>query len=187
MHDLGTLAGFSCATDINDDGWVVGYAHTADVDSLRAPNGYHHAFLYRDGVMEDLGTLPQGTVSSAEAVNNTGQIVGYADVSGKGLRLFLYDSTGMHDLGGLPDHPFTVPTSINDAGQVVGYAYIDSEYSSKAFLWHGGEFVDLQELLPPDTGWQLLQARGISSAGQIVGSGYHYGQYRGFLLSAVSV
>jgi probable HAF family extracellular repeat protein len=38
-------------------------------------------------------------------------------------------------------------------------------------------------LLPLDSGWHLLSARGINNAGQIVGYGNHNGAYHAFLLT----
>jgi len=42
---------------------------------------------------------------------------------------------------------------------------------------------DLNKLIPTGSGWVLQQAFGINNAGQIVGTGTHNGQSRGFLLS----
>jgi hypothetical protein len=43
--------------------------------------------------------------------------------------------------------------------------------------------VDLVTLLPPNSGWTLTQANGISSSGQIIGVGVHNGISRGFLMT----
>ena len=65
-----------------------------------------HAFLYRGGVMHDLGTLG-GQNSVANAINNSGQIVGYSQVAPSAADLqsgqqiyhgFLYESGKMIDL-----------------------------------------------------------------------------------------
>ena len=56
------------ALAINDIGQITGNAYI---------NGSTHAFIYRDGVMADLG-IPQGCGSSyANAINASGQVVGY--------------------------------------------------------------------------------------------------------------
>lgn len=68
---LGTPGGqYSSAHAINEWGDVVGTSHTAD--------GEVHAFLWRDGVMMDLGALAAD--SRAFAINDLGHVVGYASV-----------------------------------------------------------------------------------------------------------
>ena len=78
------------AKGINDSGQVVG-------DTLIGEAS--HAFLYQNGLMQDLGTLPGGTGSDATAINNNGQIVGWSGVGGGGFHAFLYQNGLMQDLG----------------------------------------------------------------------------------------
>ncbi len=42
---------------------------------------------------------------------------------------------------------------------------------------------DLNDLIPADSGWELIAARGINSRGQIVGFGYHGNEGRAYLLT----
>src|SRR5207244_293840 len=72
--DLGTLGGDNSeAYGVNNFGDIVGYAKDG--------SGAKHAFIYQNGVMQDLNsliTLGSGWVlTSAEAINDRGQIVGY--------------------------------------------------------------------------------------------------------------
>ena len=74
--DLGTLGGeFSSAAGINDHGAVVGQATTA--------GGPMRAFVWRHGVMTDLGVLAAGENGSrANDINNHGWVVGASDAAG---------------------------------------------------------------------------------------------------------
>lgn len=86
MVDLGTLYGSpeSVAWDINDLGQVVGRSGMADGVN-------NHAFLYtRDLKIVDLGTLG-GASSSALAINNAGQIVGWAETASGEKRAVLWE------------------------------------------------------------------------------------------------
>ena len=72
--DLGSLGGrFTVATAINDSGEVVGYSETEA--------GYTHAFIWKNGVMTDLGTLSGGNESIATAINDAGEVSGLSMAS----------------------------------------------------------------------------------------------------------
>src|SRR5260370_690276 len=95
IKDLGTLGGDrSFAFAINNRGQIVGESITA--------SGNGHAFLFEDGVMVDLGTLPGGTTSFAFGINNRGQVVGEATTASGARHAFLFDDGVMVDLGTLP-------------------------------------------------------------------------------------
>jgi probable HAF family extracellular repeat protein len=168
MYDLNPLYG---ASGINDVGQVVGYAYP--------PGGYYfHAFLW-DGAMYDLGT-PGGDWSKATGINAVGQVVGYG-LNAKGLAHAFLWAGAMYDLGTLGG--FTSEAwGINAVGQVVGDAYpADGDYH--AFLWDAAQGMrDLNDLIPPDSGWELRSATAINEAGWIVGWGRNAdGDYHAFL------
>ncbi len=75
VQDLGTLGGsFAFAGGISNSGWVVGYS------SLPGDNDTH-SFLWRNGVMTDLGTLGGPNSFSDFRPNDFGNAGGYADTS----------------------------------------------------------------------------------------------------------
>ncbi len=95
MKDLGTLGGDSGqAYFVNDAGEVVGSANLAG--AFGCDNGaQNHAFLWRNGVMTDLGAPDGDTCSGAAAINSKGQIVGGGDDCNSGLQhAFLSEDGG---------------------------------------------------------------------------------------------
>ncbi len=121
MKDLGTLGGTYGHPDwINDAGEVVGFSKIAGVQA----GG--HAFLWRRGVMTDLGTIGTDPVSEAFNINSLGQIVGGTFIwFGPDLHGFLSENRGpIVDLNKLvlPGSNVRVATGllINDLGEIAG-------------------------------------------------------------------
>ncbi len=176
MTDLKTLGGTdSFGLGINNLGQVAGYASTS--------RGLSHAFLYSGGQMTDLGTLG-GSSSAGYGINNSGQVTGYSYI-GKGsnyYHAFLYSAGAMTDLGALAGN-YSVGYAVNSAGQVTGVASIAGG-AYHAFLYTPGKgMVDLNSLIPSDSGWILTTGWGINDAGQIAGQGTINGKNHGFLLT----
>ncbi|MFO0848284.1 MAG: Calx-beta domain-containing protein [Gemmataceae bacterium] len=132
ITDLGAGPG-SFGSDINASGQVAGstlptWRRFANLWTPAVPNG-------TTGSLADLGVVPGSDESSANGLNDAGQVVGYSayyisDESGSYLvyRPFLYSGGVMQDLNGLTtagtDVSMTEATAINSAGQVVGYGSI---------------------------------------------------------------
>lgn len=179
MKDLGTLGGQnSAAHGINNAGNIVGVSQTTDKNE--------HAFLYVNGMMKDLGTLG-GLNSAAIGINGSGQVAGYSEIAGeetsakKTRHAFLYYLGLMTDLGVPTGGTHSEARGINDAGDVVGFAYVNG--GRRAFLFSQGRMRDLNDLIPPDSGWILSDANAINNRGQIVGTATFKGGLYAYLLT----
>jgi len=55
----------------------------------------------------------------------------------------------------------------------------------RATLWLDDAALDLNDFIPPGSGWTLLEARGVNAVGQIVGTGRINGEERAFRLTPI--
>jgi probable HAF family extracellular repeat protein len=129
------------------------------------PDGHHSPEHTKGFTIKDLGTLPSGGLSQANAINNRGQVVGYAITASGAEHAFLFEDRVMTDLGTLPGGDFSLANGINDRGQVVGVADTERGGVGHAFLFEHGVMTDLGTL----PGGGFSQALGINNRGQVVG------------------
>lgn len=124
-------------------------------DNTVSVNYVHAAIWNRRGTISDLGTLPSDLVSSATKVNLFGLVIGS---SGNTV------ASSTEPGNSIPEGPL----------EVIGRPFIRSPQFG---------MVDLNTLVPPNSGWVLNTATDINVWGQIVGSGTLNGQPHGFLLT----
>jgi len=134
----------------------------------------------------DLGNLG-GTNVIAYDISDDSLVVGRSSTITGAFRPFLWQQgSGMTDLGSLGGS-FAAARGINHSAQVVGHSLIPTSTGlsdSRAFIWESGVMEDLNDLIPGDSGWLLLEARDINTSGEIVGIGLNSsGAERGFLLT----
>lgn len=108
----GLQGGDSAAYSINNSNDVVGSSRTSKADGTPT-----HAVLISNGVITDLGTLAGDLNSSANSINDGGQIVGMSSNDTDVQRAFLYQNGQMYDLNSLidPASPLTGLVSLQDA------------------------------------------------------------------------
>ena len=123
--------------------------------------GFRHAFVWRDGVMSDLGT--PGVESEATAINRRGGFVGWSRVAGGRQRAVRWVNGTIEDLG--VEGANSQARGINDFGVIVGASKTPAG-DLHAFRWEKGVMVDL------GTGGQMppSEAGGINDKDEIVGS-----------------
>jgi probable HAF family extracellular repeat protein len=171
LTDIGTLPGATGTwlSAINNSGMVTGYAY------FDSSAGLSHAFLWQQGYMTDLGALPGALYSDGYGINDNGDVVGdsYAGNVVPHDHAVLWQANGViQDLG------YGYATAINNQRQIIG---MTEQFAP--FLWQNGVMTNLNNLIPSNSGWVLLQAFAINNAGQIVGDGTYQGQTRAFLLT----
>ena len=162
MTDLGTFGGLrSWANAINDKGQVVGSAQTSssqshaflysggmmtdlgeggatdiNINAQVVGNNAGGACLYSNGNVTELGALG-GLGSNAEGINDSGDIVGWAETSSGAQDAYIFNDGTMRDLNNLipSNSKWTLQyaAAINNSGEIVGYG-ISPSGETHAFL-----------------------------------------------------
>jgi uncharacterized membrane protein len=139
LTDLGTLAdGWSSQVFwISGNGNIPGISQNGEIDPLIGIPEFR-AVLWQNGGITNLGTLEDGYESFALAVNNGGQVAGFAlntisdpfclfapGLCNTQTRAFLWRSGVMQDLGTLGGND-AIASFVNQRGQVTGQSYTDT-------------------------------------------------------------
>jgi probable HAF family extracellular repeat protein len=165
ISDLGALPGnnSSAIFAVNSRGDGVGMSGNGAINPV-AHWPEETAVMWRGGHIINLGTVPGGLESGAIAINDQGQVDGYAlnnvpdpysmigSQAGTQTRTFLWQNGVMHDLGTLGG-PDSLGLYMNARGQVAGQSYTNAVANQDSgiptedpFLWQDGHMQDLGTL-----------------------------------------
>ena len=171
LTDLGSLAGTLTGSteplDMNEQGTVTG--------SSEVTGGFDHAFTWAEGTLTDLHTASgvPGRNSHARAINEWGLVVGSADPTADFIdfeQAATWQGGVLHWLPN-PGGQQSFAHDVNDHGTIVG-TVITPAFDVHAAMWRDDVLFDLNDLIPPGSGWVLGNAYGISNDGRIVGEGF---------------
>jgi probable HAF family extracellular repeat protein len=176
ITDLGTLGGpNSFANGINERGQIVGGSQVNDMSDPNLGFPPFYVVLWDKGMAMNLGPGPGGIGAAAFNVNNRTQIVGRFAITDPSVgavgHAFLWESGMMRDLGVPADEQDSEANSLNDNGLIVGdsgMGFIETYAPDRALLWHSGGPIDLNTLIPPGSGYQLIVAFDVNARGEIV-------------------
>lgn len=138
VTDLGTIntnpqtgVVSSHPTGINNAGQVTGYSYSGTSN---------HAARFTNGLVEDLGVIPGGQLSTGWGINGVGDVVGDSQysVNGGSIRhAALFRNGTVTDLGILPGWGnYARANGINNLGEVVGHSGTSLDTNvTHAFIW----------------------------------------------------
>ena len=153
------------ASDINNSGQMAVYIGSFELSGAAI-------FDPRFGLAH-LPGLGTGEASTwAFAINESGQVVGRAQVAGKIERPVRWFNGSVTDLGVLPGFIEGEALDINDAGVIVG-PLSDQNFAfgvmpTAGFVYVGGTMYNLNTLIPPGSGFTIHSALALNNAGQIL-------------------
>ena len=173
---LGTLGGPNSygsvngtgLSQLNDSGAVVSFADLAVPDpnasffaAMRRTAFRSTLFYGRNGVITDLGALPENNNSAAGSINSRGWATGQSQSSTidpvlgfPEFRAVLWKHGQIIDLGTLGSGTESLGICVNDAGQVIGFSTINTEpdpvgffgFPTHTFIWQNGHKLDIGTL-----------------------------------------
>ncbi len=148
-----------------------------------------HAMMWEGASFTELQDMG-GDYAWATNVSEGGTICGGSFDSFSQIVAVIWDAQTLHPTP-LPDPPFGEYVrlkDVNDQGVAVGEICLSIECEpgdSRALVWRDGTVYDLNDLIPPGSGWTLFSAESVNENGEIVCIGAQNGfvSPRGFKLT----
>jgi len=151
----------SRATDITNDGRIVGWQETSGVG--------RRAFIIDDGVYTRIDPLPGGNKTEAAAINESGRVVGtWGNISTGPIHAFYWDGAGpITDLGPLLGTSTSIGNDVNRDGAITGWTATGGTESFRAFVVQDSDVTHL----PAIPGGITSHGAAINNLGYVVGGG----------------
>lgn len=179
MLDLAPALAETHATDVSDFDAVTGAVGPVQFTSS-TPRAFRYTLA---GGLVNLG-VPAGFKNTIGlGINNAGQICGTATSLSGLARAWMRHTDGIGWQVLLPNAALSTAWKINDFGQVVGDTNTGGGSQLAAVYTDGVGMQDLNSLIDPATGWQLMAAHDVDERGFITGYGRDKtGMLRGYRL-----
>lgn len=197
---LATVPSAGCRYDqnlaaaINDAGTIVGYVTT---DCTNHTNTLRAVRFLPDGPAEFLPSArlrrPRRSMRRATSLAiGVSQLAIGAASHPSGPRIGVCTSTTRARTVYIPQVPaprnfilaIANANAVNHSDEVVGTDFYQSgmQFESIGLLYSKGRTYDLNALIPPNSGWQIVDAAGINDQGEILGDGYYRGNLMPYVL-----
>lgn len=181
QEDTGTWVLTATVPFSGGTGVVTAVNNQSQIVGTRSSGAADQAFLYAAEAFQDLPGLDTGS-SAAFDINDAGHIAGSSTLDGA-ERATLWVNGQPQDLDVLDNVPGAASRALglNNNGLVAGTAQKDGAWH--AVLWVEETVLDLNDFLPEDGPWDVLQtAVRVNDGGWIAGTGLQSGEERAFLL-----
>lgn len=167
INATGNILGDACRSDYSECHAAYWASSTSTPVALASPGG--------NFTNTDVGL--SGSFLVAHSLNDRGGMVGFAynaDATKYRAVYWASSSSPAVMLTTTKDFPNGSAEGINNRGQIVGTCYNRHLAASHAFIWpnstHHG--IDLNRLIDPNSGWEIVVARSINDKGEISGGAF---------------
>lgn len=152
---------------LNNRNQVAGWAAP-----FTTPEIAFNIYFWNKGVLRQLDNSGN-TPNYALAINDRGQVAGSSATEvfrAEVATIWTHGRPTRIDPHPLQDYPFSKVTLLNNHGHAVG-----TSVHLGLFIYRGRKMENINSLINPGSGWNIVSIRGINDAGQLAATGWHDG------------